>query len=383
MALLFSGLATLTALAGEPSVIPDADLAFKADSIVVARIGSLSASPQETGGAAALWIEHTLKGKLRAGRDIIWLPRKELPGAQLENKLWLLCLSQRGDGTWHIQSGGREPLKIDSVDSPKVAELAKAAGAFGAAPEAEAPSAAEFSMWIRKAAKGSQQTRREASARLLAAGDAARTELLSALSSDEREVANVARTLLPLTGGGPAVNKLRLVFEPANLELQPGDLRNIVVHFANLDADDMKFVLGQSAWGETVEAAAVYRVRALKGAGTEEPRTPQLFSAVLPQGYGKPRADGASSLPLVRVAPGLSTLPVAIRIELEKATEDGKEIRRLKFPHGSISVPGPGRYGMRVTFECPGPRPDQQRLIDANYWGGGRLISNEITLVIK
>jgi len=38
---------------------------------------------------------------------------------------------------------------------------------------------------------------------------------------------------------------------------------------------------------------------------------------------------------------------------------------------------------MRVRFECPGPRPDQQRLIDDNYWAGGQLMSNEMTLVVK
>jgi len=72
-----------------------------------------------------------------------------------------------------------------------------------------------------------------------------------------------------------------------------------------------------------------------------------------------------------------------VQIELERSTVDGQEQRRLKFPHGFVPLPGPGRYAVRVTFACPGPRPDQTRLIEANYWGGGQLVSNEITLIVK
>jgi len=382
--LIFQCAVVSSLFAGESAVTPDADVALRADAIVVARVGSVSAAPPETGGAASLWIERVLKGKLRGGRDIIWVSRKDVSAAQPDGKLWLVFLTQNGDGSWRVQKG-KEAQAVENMQSPQIASAAKAAGSYGAAGEGEAPSAGELALWIKKAAKGSQKAKRDASAKLLAAGDAARSELLSALSSDEEDVAAVARTLLPLTGGGPAVNKLRLALEPGVLEVQSGDIRNVVVHFANLSDADMRFVLGQSAWGETIEAATSYRVRAMVGktASDEARDAAPVLPATLPKDYGKPRTEGSASLPLIRTAPNLGTLPVAVRIEIEKGTVDGKENRLLKLPHGVIPLPGPGRYGVRVLFECPGPRPDQQKLIDANYWGGGRLISNEIVLVVK
>jgi hypothetical protein len=56
---------------------------------------------------------------------------------------------------------------------------------------------------------------------------------------------------------------------------------------------------------------------------------------------------------------------------------------RLKFAHGYVVLDGAAKYSVRVHFDCPGPRADQLRLLAANYWRGGQLVSNEITLIVK
>ncbi|MCY3022022.1 MAG: hypothetical protein NTW87_23670, partial [Planctomycetota bacterium] len=44
------------------------ELAVLSEAVAVARVGMVSAAPAADGGAAALWIERSLKGRLRGGR---------------------------------------------------------------------------------------------------------------------------------------------------------------------------------------------------------------------------------------------------------------------------------------------------------------------------
>jgi len=381
---------SLRVSAGDTAATPQAslqELAVLSDAVAVARVGAATAAPASEGGALALWIERALKGRLQSDRDIIWVPRKELPKAEPGPALWLLFLARNADGSWHVQTGGREsnPIKLDSPNAAVVGEVSRYAGAYGARAEPEAPTEAEISLWIKKAGTGSHDTRREAFAKLLAAGDAARVQLLQALSSPEREIAAVARTLLPLTGGGAAVNGVRLILEPGMLTIKEGERRNVTVNLANLSEHEINVVTGQAAWGDNLQAAAAYEMRAQSpvGAGAKKAGEAPAAPTVLPQAYGQAPAGSARPLPLVRTAPALGTVALAVEVQLERATVDGKEALRLKFPHGYIVVGKGQAYSLRAHFDCPGPRPDQRRLMDANYWAGGQLVSNEIVVKVE
>ena len=387
-------LPTAIGAAETKAALPATEVAVLCEAAIVAHVGSISNGPAADGGSLAFWVDRVLKGRLVGGRDIIWIPRKEVPKTvQADGKLWLLFLSSLGDGSWHVQTGGNEANieSVDSISSPKLVEISKAIGSYAPRQANEGPGDAELVTLVRKAARGSQEARSDAKQKLLAGGDSVRNYLSSLTTSDEHLTATLARTLLPLFNGGPAVQDLRLSLEPAALAMTPGDMRNITVNFVNLSTDDMRIVTGQSAWGENVLAAGAYEVRAVSATRDDngEKKTAakgaaaELLPSIMPAEYGKARTAGGSALPLVGSAPGMGMLPIAVSIELEKFTADGKELRRLKLPHGHVVLPGPGKYALRARFACPGPRPDQQRLIDAHYWGGGQLVSNEIILVVK
>lgn len=361
------------------------DLAIFSEAVVIVSPKVVTALPAETGGAVALWVEKALKGRLQGGRDIIWVPRNELPKAEVNGPMWLLFLTQMGNGAWRIQTGKNEKnlISIDSLQAPVIAEVSKHVGAYGPPPEPEPAAAEEIALWVKKAARGSRSARQDAFTKLLAAGDSARPELLEAAGSQDRETANVARTLLPLTGGGPAVHQMRLVLEPAALELSSGQSRMISVNFANLSGRDMPLVTGTGAQGDLVLASSAYILRPLSAQDAKtSPQQPAL-PTVMPSGYGATIAGGAPPLPLIRNVPNFGVLPMPVRVELENVVIDGKPELRLKFPHGYITIPGPGKYSLRARFACPGPRPDQERLQSANYWGGGQLVSNDIVLIVK
>ena len=91
----------------------------------------------------------------------------------------------------------------------------------------------------------------------------------------------------------------------------------------------------------------------------------------------------ARPLPLIRTVPALDVVELAVEVQLERTTADGKDVLRLKFPHGYIVVEKGQTYSLRVHFDCPGPRPDQRRLLEENYWAGGQLISNEIAVKVE
>ena len=295
--------------------------------------------------------------------------------------MWLLFLTQLGDQSWHVQTGNSDKnlITVDSLNAPVLAEVSKAVGAYGPRPDAEPPSAEEIALWIHKAANGSRNAREEAYAKLIAAGDCARPELIQAASSSDRETATVGRTLLPLTGGGPAVNGLRLTLEPAAQTLKAGDRKLITVNYVNLTNQDIRLVTGTSALGDNVLSAAAYEVSAISDDGKRS----QVLATVLPGSFGDAVANGSSPLPINRVVPNLSLLPITVDVEVENVVIDGKPELRLKFPHGYVALPGSGKYNVRVRFSGPGPRQDQTRLIEANYWAGGQLVSNPVEFTIK
>lgn len=392
LALIFMACFVLTSeavQAGETRpALPATEVAVLCEAVVVAHVGSATPSPAANGGSLAFWVDRTLKGRLNGGRDIIWIPQKELPKVQPnDKKLWLLFLSSLGDGSWHIAAGS-EAETVESVNAPKLAEISKAIGSFAPKLDGEAPDDAELVSLVKKAARGSQEARRDAMQKLLAGGEGVKMYLSSLTTSDEHDVATLARTLLPLFNGGPAVKELRLSLEPLTLAMTPGDIRNLTVNFANLSTNSMRIVTGQSAWGENVLAAGAYEIRQLSGDDGDKKAAAKSAAAaplpsIMPADYGKPRTEGGSALPLIATAHDMSLMPLTVGIELEKFAADGKELRRVKFPHGHVVLPGPGKYALRVRFACPGPRPDQQRLIDAHYWGGGQLVSNDIVLLVK
>ena len=120
------------------------DLAMFSEAVIIARVGQTAAAPEKHGGSVALWVEQLLKGgKLHAGRDIIWVPKNELPQAEV-NSWWLLFLVQNGDGSWHVQNGGNEKnlIRLENRKAPVIAEVSKYVGSYGPPPLPEAPSVA-------------------------------------------------------------------------------------------------------------------------------------------------------------------------------------------------------------------------------------------------
>jgi len=356
-------------------------LAARADAVVLARAGQISPRPEATGGTVALWVEHDFKGPLHGGRDIIWLPRNELPKAEVGAALWLLCLEQNGDGSWKALTGEGTPSIVDGPGAPAAKKAAEGAALFSPR-KGSGPDNGELSLWVKKAGKGSAKARREAFANLLSAGPAARAHLESAEGSTDPEIANTARRLLQLVNGGGAANGISLALEPARTILTDDGKQYLTVHYANQTDREIRVVLGTSAWGENVAAATAYDVRKIDG----EKDAPKVFlKATLPESYGKALQDGATPLPLTRVAPIFGTYPVQVEVQVVKVEVGGVVKRRLQFGYGYVDLPGDGlgRFALRVNFECAGPRPDQKSLIDANFWQGGRLVSNEVILTVR
>ncbi|HEY3322596.1 MAG TPA: hypothetical protein VGP72_19210 [Planctomycetota bacterium] len=381
--LLLCVLAAMPSRAGEsPAPVTIADLAILANDVVIAHAGAVVGSEW-----TALWIDRVLKGDdLRGGRDIIWVRQREIPRAETNGKSWLLALNRLGDGTYHVANGGSDAnlVTIENMQAPVVAQVIKAIGAYGPRPAPEALNG-DVAEWIKRAARSETATRNEAMLKLLAAGESARPQLTAAGCGTDRDQAGVARTLLPLLEGGPVAGNMRLILGPATLALQPGDIRNLGVNYANLSAEEVQIVIGSSAWGANLLASASYELRALpvRKEGEQQPAAGAPIKAILPDDYGKAKQGGFTGLPMVRVVTAFGALPVAVDVELERVTLDGKEVRRLKLPNGHFMLPGPGRYGLRARFDCPGPRPDQPELSSGGYWRGGQLVSNEIVVVVK
>jgi hypothetical protein len=364
-------------------------LALKSDAVVIAHVGASSTVPIKDDGAVALWIDLAMKGKLQGGKDIIWIPGKELPKAAA-SPYWLLFLVQEPGGKWHAASGvdGAGPVAIKDYQSDPVPAVKRFLGSYGPAAPPEPPSESEIDGLIRKAANGGQDTRNEAFLALLSAGDGIRQSLANAAESSDNQIAAVGRTLLPLMQGGPVVNNVRLALTPSTLELRPGESKVFGIHLANRTELDIRIVTGVSTRGDNVSASAAYEIqKVLEGAELGDKPTARLspvLRTTLPKDYGV-SAESNSPLPLLKKIPSFATLDIGVEVNLQSvALGDGKkETWVLSFPQGHVEMPGPGTYLVRVRFDCPGPRADQPRLVEQNYWAGGQLLSNDIKLILK
>lgn len=369
-----------TVIAGETPATPVAlgldELAVLSQAVVVVRAGAFSPLPTG-GGSVAMWVVKSLKGTLIGGRNIVWISRQELPKAE-RGSYWLLFLSSMPDGSWRVQTGGSEKnsIELKTLDAPVIAQVSKFVGSYGPPPEPEPPTSGELDELMHKGARGSQEARAAAIAKILSYGDAVRGELLAAQSNSEREIATLARTLLPLLGGGHVVNDLRLVLEPSAAEFKTSMAKNITLRLANVGSEELKVVTGTLEFGDNFDASAAYEVRALTPLPSQA-----ILPTVLPQAYGVP-LENMVPLPLLRIVPRFGTLPLAETLRVTQESIAGKNVFRLNFPHGHIDLPGPGKYGLRVKFDCPGPLPTQQGLLEQNFWRGGQLVSNEIILTV-
>jgi len=114
-----------TVSAAEPAKLDDAiqQLAVESEAVVVARVSSQAALPRESGGSFALWIVRSVKGRLRGGRDIIWVGQKELAGGEVSPQLWMLFLQRGSQGDWHIKSGANNAglVKLTDLRAPVLA----------------------------------------------------------------------------------------------------------------------------------------------------------------------------------------------------------------------------------------------------------------------
>jgi hypothetical protein len=200
---------------------------------------------------------------------------------------------------------------------------------------------------------------------------------LQALDGDsERSIAAAVRTLLPLTGGGPAVNGLRLLLRPEALEIHDGDTQRLTVNYGNITANEIVVVTGQAASGEVVRSIAAFDIRPV--ALQKDSPQPEALKLNIPEFTER----NAGPNPFVHTIQPFTAFPVDVELSLERLKGADKDRFRLKFPFGYVDLPGLGKYALRVHFDCPGPRPGQERLLDQNFWGGGQLISNTIILTV-
>ena len=362
----------------EPSALDDVHRKFAAscEAAIVARVGAVA--PKAAGGVVALWVGRSLSGNLRGGKDIIWIASDDLPGAEVSDTLWLLFLKRGEQGNWHTLHGanGEGPTKVPNLQAPLALATAAFFGNHGEPPPPDLPDDKEVKRWIEDAANGGRNDARVADAKLLAAGDAIRPFLKKAAETDsERSIAAAARMLLPLTGGGPAVNGLRLMLRPEVLELHDGDTQRLTVNFGNITATEIVAVTGQSANGEVVRSIAAFEVWPLQA--KDAPKLAPL-KTVIPESTEHASAPN----PFVHSLQPFTVFPVDVEVTLERLKGADKDRFRLKFPFGYVDLPGLGKYEFRVRFDCPGPRPDQERLVEQNFWGGGQLVSNSIVIKI-
>ncbi|HYF49738.1 MAG TPA: hypothetical protein VEJ63_10055, partial [Planctomycetota bacterium] len=237
--------------------------------------------------------------------------------------------------------------------------------------------------WMKSAARGSQERRREAMLHLIRGGDSVVPVLNQGLSDGDHQIVSLAQTLLPIMQGGPVVNGLRLTLDPGRVELSPGQQRIITVNYSNVSDQPVRVVTGASTWGDNVVSAAAWEVRPVSINAEGKTTLGEALPTVLPFGFGQLREGESAPQPLTRVTQAFAQTAIAVSLRVEKVQVDGKDVTRLLFPHGHVDLAAATQYQLRVRFECPGPRADQRRLIDAQYWMGGRLVSNEILLDVK
>ena len=378
---------TLASVRGDEAAISEGQklLAIKSDAVVVARVGMLSPAVKDNPAFAALWVERAMKGSFTGGRDIVWVSCRSFPKAEVGASLWLVFLTRAADGVWHVHNNeaGEGLVEVKSTTAPEVARVAKFTGHYAPPTEIETLSDGDLVELLKTAARGSQERRRESMLRLIRGGPAVVPALETALSSDDHQDVSLAQTLLPLMRGGPAVNGLRLSLEPEAVELKPEQRRIISVNFSNVSDQPMRIVTGASTWGDNVVSSSAWEVRPINVDENGKATPGAALPTVLPFGFGQPKEGDARPQPLVRVAPAFAQAPIAVPLRLEKVQVDGKDVLRLFFAQGHVDLTAATRYSLRVKFECPGPRADQRGLVDAQYWGGGRLVSNEMILEIR
>jgi hypothetical protein len=313
---------------------------------------------------------------LRGGRDIIWVAPEDLPGAEVGDTLWLLFLKRGAQGEWRTLRGAHDEglAKVPDLRANAVAAAAAFFGNHGEPTATEVPGDDEIRRWIEDAANASRNDARIAKTKLLAAGDTIRPFLQAAETESERSISAAARTLLPLTGGGPAVNGVRLLLRPELLEMHDGDTQRLTVNFGNITANDIVIVTGQSTSGEFVQSVSAFEIRPIAAKDVPAPDALKVTPPVYPERSAAPNA-------FVHTIQGFTVMPIDVELGLERSKEE-KGHFRLKFPFGTVDLPGLGKYSLRVRFDCPGPRPNQERLIEQNFWGGGQLVSNPIILTI-
>jgi len=386
-AALLSVLACACVRADDPPVSEGQKLlAIKSDAVIVARVGMLSPALKDNPAFAALWVERGMKGRFTSGRDIVWVSRKEFPKAEVGAALWLVFLTRAGDGSYHIlnNEAGEGLSEVKSPKSLEVTRVAKFLGHYAPPQDAEPLGAGDLVELMKTAARGSQERRRESMLRLVRGGDAVMPALETALSSDDHQDVSLAKTLLPILRGGPAVNGLRLSLESGVIELKPDQQRIVSVNFSNVSDQPMRIVSGASSWGDNVVSSSAWEVRPVLVGENGRTSAGEPLATVLPFGFGQPKPGDSAPQPLVRVAPAFGQVAIAVTLRLEKIQIDGKDVLRLFFSQGHVDLsPAATRYSLGVKFECPGPRADQKGLIDAQYWAGGRLASNEIILEIR
>jgi hypothetical protein len=372
-------------VAAEPEKLSDAlqQLAAESEAVVVARVNSVSAQPRKGGGAFALWIVRSIKGRLRGGRDIIWIAQKDLPGGDLNPQLWLLFLQRGQNGDWHTRLGANNDglVKLADLRAPVLLSTLHFLGNHGEPPDFPEPiDDGEIKGWMEQAANGSRTGSMEGFTKLAAQGPYIIPKLQDYESQSERSISAAARTLLPLVTSGPPVNGLRLGLRPAAVEFHDGDRREITAVFANITSVDTTMVTGMTLTGESVRAITAYDIWKTDGKG-------HPIGSPLPTVLTAPdvAAENQKSvqMPIRHAIPAISVYPSDVDLSLECKKDAGKNSIRLNFPQGYVELPGFGTYAVRAHFDCPGPRLDQQRLIDEHYWGGGQLVSNDSLITIS
>ena len=371
--------------AAEPEKLDDAlqQLSVESEAVVVARISSQASLPKESNGSFALWIVRSIKGRLRGGRDIIWVGQKDLPGAEVGPQLWLLFLQRGSQSDWHTKVGANNAglVKIPDLRAPVLLSTIHFIGNHGEPPDyAEELSDADLKGWMEQAANGSRDGSHEGLAKLAEQGPFVIPILQKYEAQPERSVSAAARTLLSLVVSGPPVNGLRLALHPGTIEFHDGERHVINANLANITSKEMNVVTGVTLTGESLRAVTafdVFRADAkghLSGPALKTVFTPSASATENPK---------SSALPITHTVAAFSVLPLALELNLECKKDAGKTSIRLNFPQGYVDLPEFGSYMIRAHFDCPGPRLDQQRLVDENYWGGGQLISNEILISVS
>jgi len=373
------------AFAEEPAFSSDLQqLAVESEAVVVARVGGVSSLPPETCGGFALWIVRSIKGRLRGGRNIVWIGHDDLPaGSGIGEQLWLLFLRRDQDAAWRTNKGPDNVglVKLSGIDAPVLRRAMSFLGYHGEPPDfPELACACDLTSLIQQAAATDLPTSRQAISKLATFGPDAIPVIQDAEANPDRQIASVGRTLLPLLVSGPAVNGLRLGLRPTAMDFHDNEQHVATLNLCNITQSDILAVTGETLRGEviqTVTAFDVFKTDAkLRPIGTPLPGTLTMVEIAV----NNPKSH---SHPLIHKVPGLSVYPLDLELSVEVDHTVGSKAVRLRFPLGYVDLPGFGSYVLRAHFDCAGPRPDQEALETEGFWLGGQLVSNEMVITVS